>query len=750
MASVYAGCRHADKIFARLKSGNSLSQSTITRARSIQGGSLPPQAPKKSLRTDIQGLRAIAVLAVVADHLTGSPVGGFVGVDIFFVISGFLITGLLLREQEKKGSISFADFYRRRVRRIVPVAGIVLLTTVVSSWALFSTGRAKSITWDGLFALVFGANWQLAAIGTDYMQAEGPVSPLQHFWSLAVEEQFYVVWPWLIVLVFAALAHRPSTKPAVAHRVLAGVFGLVILTTFAYAMWETSTRPTVAYFSTISRTWELAVGALLAVTGSSFSRLAPMARTILGYIGLAGIAWSLWFVTPEMSFPGPWAAAPVIATALVIAAGTGGEQRYLYPLTNPLSGYIGNISYSLYLWHFPVIVLMGSLFTREDVIAWTVMILGMIALSVASYHFIEDPIRKSSWLESANRKARRDKTSLFGATSARAGMGVLVMVTTLLVILALTIPTSAEEAASYKPAPISLSGEAAAAPVEPRTAQDKLAAELGTAISAPSWPNLTPSVDQLKLVPEWIEDKCLNVDAENFARCAYGDVSATKTAVVLGDSVSISWMPGLRESLGKQGWKLQLLTREQCPAIEVPVRQYDNEAGFTEECLAHQRWAAEKVAQMRPDMVIVSSALGTRDRMVSAESESDIMSSWRDATVSKLEELKGYTDGDVVLLSVASRGHNLQECATRVSKPSDCMSNGDTFLKTVAVEQDAATRVEGVRFVSTAQWFCGISSQCPSFAGNTPIFAEGGHLTPEYSVKLAPIIGPALLGQDQP
>ena len=701
---------------------------------------------KKPFRADIQGLRTVAVLAVIADHLLGYPAGGFVGVDIFFVISGFLITGLLLREHEKNGRISFADFYRRRVRRIVPVAVIVLAATVAASWALFPAARAKTVTLEGLYALFFGANWHFAATGTDYMQAEGPVSPLQHFWSLAVEEQFYVVWPWLIVLVLGVLVHRLSLRPAVARRVLAVVLVAVIVGTFVYSMWETESRPTVAYFSTVSRTWELAIGALLAVIGGVFSNLSAGMRTLLGYLGLAGIAWSLWFVTSEMSFPGPWAVVPVIATAVVIAAGTGGEQPYLYPLTNRVSGYIGDISYSLYLWHFPVIILMGALVPQDDIITWSVMVMGMVALSVASYHFVEDPIRKSSWLEARTRKTRRRNQHLFDRTSMRAGMGVLALVAALMVVLALTQPVASNDPALYQPEPISVAGEAPGDPVEPTTPEEILAAEINTASFATEWPELNPTVDELRLVPEWIDDKCLNIDDGNLARCIYGDAAAAKTAVVIGDSVAISWMPGLRESLGKQGWKIQLLTKELCPAVEVPVERYDDRAGFAEECLAHQQWTAAKVAEINPDMVIVSSALGTRDRIAGVEQEADILAVWEEATTKKLEEMRSVTDGEVVLMSVAMRGRNLLQCATKISHPKDCMASNGTFVSTVEAEKKAAAAVEGVRFVSTVPWFCAAGKRCPAFAGTTPIFAEGGHITPEYSRRLAPVIGEALLG----
>ncbi|MCM0615271.1 acyltransferase [Paenarthrobacter sp. TYUT067] len=703
---------------------------------------------KTSLRPDVQGLRSLAVLAVIADHLLGYPIGGFVGVDIFFVISGFLITGLLLREQERKGRISFADFYRRRVRRIMPVAVVVLLATVAAAWTVYPAGRAQGITSDGFWALIFGANWHYAAVGTDYMQAAGPVSPLQHFWSLAVEEQFYVVWPWLIVLILGFLASRFGIKTTRARRILGSVFFIVIVATFVFAVWESSANPAVAYFSTVSRTWELGVGALLAVAGGVFSKLTDAWRTILGYAGLAGIAWSLFFVTPSMPFPGPWAAVPVLATALVIAAGTGGEQRYMYPLTNRVSGYIGDISYSLYLWHFPVITILTALNPNPDVISWTIMVLLMFALSVASYHFIEDPIRKSSWLEPRNRGRRSE--SFFDEKAVFAGLGVLTLVTAMVVTLAVTRDTSVD-VSSFQAAKVDLSktGVQQTPKPEPTTAAEKLTAELMAANTAAEWPVLVPSVDELegKFVPEWIEDNCLNTTEANLQKCLYGDPAATKTVALLGDSVSISWMPGLRESLGKQGWNIQVLTMGQCPAIEIPVTRPNNAEGFTEACAAHQSWALDKVNQINPEMVIVTSALSTTARVVDKDKNPNVLADWTQYSIRKLEELKTATTGQVVLLSAAMQGANLQECVTKVSRPSACNGTNADYFPMLAAEEKAATAVPGVRYVSTKDWFCVADRQCPSFAGSTPIFVDGAHITPAYSAKLGAVMGPALLGE---
>ncbi|PRA10099.1 acyltransferase, partial [Brevundimonas sp. MYb27] len=297
------------------------------------------------MRPDIQGLRALAVLAVIADHLFHWPSGGFVGVDVFFVISGFLITGVLVREYEKTGRISFVDFYRRRIKRILPASVLALAVTLAVSYFVFSKSRFDMVTWDVIWAFFFAGNWRFALAGTDYFQADGPVSPIQHFWSLGVEEQFYFVWPWVMLLIIAMMAKRSSNGTAV--RLAVGIaITLISVASFAWAMHETTTTPTLAYFSTFSRAWELGVGAGLAILAPVLVRLPNALRPVLGWVGFLGIIASLFIINSTSIFPAPTAALPVLATGLVILAGTGGPQRFLAPLTNRVSGYVGDISYS--------------------------------------------------------------------------------------------------------------------------------------------------------------------------------------------------------------------------------------------------------------------------------------------------------------------------------------------------------------------------------------------------------------------
>jgi peptidoglycan/LPS O-acetylase OafA/YrhL len=406
--------------------------STTQSRRGTATSSVPVK--KNTLRTDIQGLRALAVLAVVFDHLFAWPSGGFVGVDVFFVISGFLITGLLLREHDRTGTISFRGFYLRRVKRIIPAAMLVIVATIVTAYLVFSSVRASQTLWDGVWATFFAANWHSALQGTDYFNAAFAASPLQHYWSLSVEEQFYFVWPWVMLLIFVIAARtRSGNGQRAAHRAITVVIVVITAASFGWGLYDTATNASWAYFSTFTRAWELGVGALLAVIGTAFARIPSALRPVLGWTGLIGMIASLFIVNDNAGgFPAPWAALPVLATALVIAAGTGGEQRWMWPITNRVSSWVGDISYSLYLWHFPVIIILAALMP-EDLTYYAACILLMMLLAVGSFYLVEEPIRR---FKKGNLRAASKRSRERGGASGRQLVGVSVLAVAAIVLSA--------------------------------------------------------------------------------------------------------------------------------------------------------------------------------------------------------------------------------------------------------------------------------------------------------------------------
>lgn len=709
-----------------------------------------PPRPKQSsaVRRDIQGLRALAVLAVVADHLFGYPLGGFVGVDVFFVISGFLITGILLREHDKKGTISFSNFYRRRAKRILPASVFVLVVTVSASYLLFNPGRALTTAFDSVWAFLFTANWRFASVGTDYFEAGGPTSPLQHFWSLAVEEQFYFVWPWLMLLIFTVIGRKAAGKVSAAHRAVGWTMVLIVAASFAWAMYETATSPTWAYFSTFSRAWELGVGALLAVCSSQLRRLPSAIRPALAWAGFAGIVVSLFMVSADSMFPAPWAAAPVLSTALVIAAGTGEKQTTLFPLSNRVSQYIGDISYSLYLWHFPVIIALGALLPKDVQFYATALVL-MFALAAVSFHVVEDPVRKSAWLEPAS---VREKARALRQASGKPGRGQYTMLAFLAAAslsvagAALFVPQAGSvDVAAVRSVPLANAGGTA-------TAAKALAKEIDTSLQVAAWPELKPDIEELASAKasEW--DQCLTTRPETMAQCSFGPAGAKKTAILVGDSVGVSWLPGVRAALESSGWRIQNMTKQQCPAANVEIVATNGNAGgaeiplFNEECSAHREWVVEQAKKISPDLVIMSNNLqdlssGAKDAAADAE--------WAVGYSSYIQEFRGLADR-VVVLDLPPVGKNLQECATRINKPSDCTTDVPDYWfvqsrnKAAAIEKAKAAGVDAT-YVDTRFWVCSSNNLCPAFVGTTPIRADSLHLTDAFARKIAPVLKEALL-----
>ncbi|MDJ0455847.1 acyltransferase family protein [Arthrobacter sp. NQ7] len=724
-------------------------------ATAIRRATAAKAEPGKSLqRLDIQGLRALAVLSVIADHLFRFPAGGFVGVDVFFVISGFLITGLLIREHARSGRISFVEFYRRRVRRITPVAVLVLATTAAAAWLIYTATRAQAVAVDAIWSFFFAANWHLALVGTDYMQNQGPVSPLQHYWSLAVEEQYYMVWP-IVMVVILGFGFKSERQQRARKTILLSVLVLLTACSFAWALHESATSPSWAYFSTVSRAWELGVGAILAASTGLLARIPQGVRPALGWSGFVGILASLFIVTPESTFPAPWAALPVLATGLVIVSGTGSSKDFLKPLTNRVAGYIGDISYSLYLWHWPVIILLTAYVPATQPIYFYLALAMSVGLSVLSYHFVEDKIRRSSWLDAGKRRAPRTRRPfrlprlpLSAGLSSKAtyiALAVLAVVTGGTSLVALT-PQDSPSSAAYVAAPNASGSAAATAPkFSPavQVVQDKIAASLAST----AWPELSPSLDALgnaSWAPEVYADRCLTVPVDKWGvDCVYGDQKSSKVAVVLGDSMAASWMPAIRGALEPQGYRIEMLTRSACPVFAVTLANKDQEA-----CGSHRAASFAYVADHKPDLIVIAN-LDSIGNTVAGKDVAAAMAEWETGgrdSISKLNSAR-----QIVMLSVPPRGPNLNDCAVAGSTPKTCTAQISDFWWKITAREKAAVAAEGkanvpVRYVDVANWFCTPNAVCPPYIGNHPVRVDGIHMVGEYTATLSAVVAEALNG----
>jgi peptidoglycan/LPS O-acetylase OafA/YrhL len=701
------------------------------------------QDAKAHQRLDIQGLRMVAVMLVVLSHLFDWPRGGFIGVDVFFVISGFLITGSLMHTVEKTGRISFSSFYRRRVRRILPAATLVLVVTVAAAYFIYSTARFKSTFLDSVAAFFFVSNWRFGIEGTDYFTASGPVSPLQHYWSLSVEEQFYFVWPaviFVIALVAARMAWTGRARIALAGSVMA----VVVLVSFIYSLLDTASNPTWAYFSTLTRVWELGIGALLAITIAYFEGIPNWLRPIIAWAGLIMITVGAFAITENGGgFPAPWAAVPVLGAALIICAGVRGEQKYLQVLTNRLSTYVGDISYSLYLWHWPVIILLAALMDSGTYYYIAALFL-MFGLSIAAYHFFENPIRASKWLEtSAERKERsildrsrwRLPTLKVSERNQTIGIGALALITAGLIAVAIvpTAPATAPPAVRTNLAQETAVDGKVLGPI-----QAALAEEIITSTQATSWPDdLNPSMDAAISGFQAPEDvsRCGQVDRLDTASCTWGSQTAPKTMMVLGSSVAMTYLQPLKNFAENSGgeWKMRSEAMFGCEFLDiVPGSAPNNFNDITAACPGHNESVIKAVNDARPDVVVISNQYGSPDP-----------GEWV-GRMSRLTDQFGANVGKIVFLAAPPGETKIGECFNRLNGPADCMGRvSPVWRNRAAKEEFRANQIGGI-FIDSQPWFCTAEGYCPSFVGTTPTKSDPVHMTPEYGAKISPAVAEAL------
>jgi len=353
-------------------------------------------SPERTFRPDVEGLRAVAVLLVVLYHanVPGVP-SGFVGVDVFFVISGFLITSLLLRERFESNSTSIPRFYARRARRILPASSLVVLVTLFATyhWLGFIVGNRVAV--DAKWTALFTANIHFAAVGTTYLGSQLPPSPLQHMWSLGVEEQFYLIWPTLFLVTTFFFKKTPL------RRRLGFVLGTIVVASLAWSVIQSSQNSVWAYFSPLTRAWELALGGLIAVASPLLRRLPAPVAAAMSVVGILGVICAGFAFNQYTPYPGSAAALPCFSAAALIAAGCAVVDGPAEKLLKHTSlQWVGERSYSLYLWHWPILVIAEERLGHALPV-WENLLLVAFALALAavSYRLLENPVRRAKFLQ---------------------------------------------------------------------------------------------------------------------------------------------------------------------------------------------------------------------------------------------------------------------------------------------------------------------------------------------------------------
>ena len=689
-----------------------------------------------SFRGDVQGLRAVAVLVVIAAH-AGLPLvsGGFVGVDVFFVISGFLISGLLYGELERDGTLSLSGFWSRRARRILPAATVVLVATVVMSLFWTPLITARDLVDDAVWSALFAANIHFAQQGVYYFATETGPSPLQHYWSLAVEEQFYVVWP-LLLLGLAAAARvltRRRDRSGPSRRFVLVALLVVATASFAWSVVSTASSPAAAYFSTPARVWELAVGALVALVAPPLARRIPRAVAwLLSLGGLVAIGLSVVLIGETTPFPGYAAALPVLGTAALLLAGTAG--KHLPPvsllLDNPVMRRIGDWSFSLYLWHWPALVLTernaGRPLTAVETAA---VLLVVVNLSALTYRFVEQPFRSGP--PARTLRARRG-LALYPASLALVGLTCLGSWTW----------TGYQGGELGDNPAITVAGDVddhdrtvalVRASVEAAQSQVAIPSDL-----TPDLLNLRASIADV--------GACDYEDDDVRTLCPRGDSDGSQTLVLLGDSHARAWIPAIEQIAADNGWRAFYFVKPQCPAAHVDVAPLREDVLFTG-CHDFQDWVAGTVAALAPDLAIVASSPPVNGVWVDGERREDldeVADVLEGGYDSLFDDLDAAAERTVLIRDVPKAGHDPGDCLTS-SKPSlaDCMFTPverSTLLGDVAVK---SALLHGADVVDPTPWLCW-QDLCPVVIGGTLSYRDTDHLTTEYAAALAGALGRAL------
>ncbi len=561
----------------------------------------------KRFRPDIEGLRAVAVLAVVLFHADVPGVGGgYVGVDVFFVISGFLITGLLWREANGTGTVGLRNFYGARARRLLPASAFVGIITMIGSVVLLPPLLARTVIGDGVTSALYVSNYRFLLQGVDYSAPSMPLSPFQHYWSLGVEEQFYLVWPALIIgtaWLIRRVRRRTRAEATSSRRPYLVVLALVAAVSFTLSLAACYWAPFVAFFSLPTRAWQLALGGLVALTVGRWQRLSPRAAAITGWAGLALILLACTRFSTNTLYPGIAALLPTVGALMVIGAGCAtpdvGCGRFLG--LSPMRA-IGRISYSWYLWHWPVLVLAPALLGHPlGLPARVVAALISGGLAVLTLRLIENPLRFAAPI----RRSPGRSLALGGIATV---VAVVAGLTLLVVVPAPTGRGAPVAALSFTAAPVPAGSDMAAyqAAVQHAFAQVQVAVAASADLRAvPS--NLNPSLaDAAAEHKDMFRNGCMRSAWQvTQPECAMGDKASTTTVAVVGDSQAAMWSPAFKQAAEQRNWRLEMLTKAGCPLMNLPIASAQLHREYTE-CEQWRDQVFDRLHAVHPRLVVIS------------------------------------------------------------------------------------------------------------------------------------------------
>ena len=689
-------------------------------------------ATNRVVRTDIQGLRAIAVSLVLGYHLAPEGLtGGFVGVDVFFVISGFLIT-LHLLERPPRTLRDLTTFWSRRIRRLLPASLLVLGVTLVASRLLAPETQWSSTARQARAAALYVVNWVLSQDAVDYLAAQNAPSPVQHFWSLAVEEQFYLVWPILILLI-AGVARLLRRKPL--PFVLVGL-GAVVAASLTYSIQLTATNPAAAYFVTPTRIWELGIGALLAtVTLIRPFRPPRWIGTPLALLGLGAIGWSAAAYTSATPFPGWQALVPVLGAAAVIAARS--ERGYGSPgplLALPPVQWLGDVSYSVYLWHWPLLVIVPQ-YTGHS-LSWTdrgSVLMATLALAGLTKTLVEDRFRK------------------LPLTGPPVKPLVLAAAATAMIVSATSVQLTEIDHRTE----------------DSQAAVSRELADPGLCLGAAALDRLEtcPDVGYDAIIPTPIDaandrsdaydvqadgSDCFSyLPAFRVKDCTFGKRSSKVEVALVGNSHAGQWLPALQRVAAEQGFRITTRLASRCALAD--LRQRFDTDSYATACRDWVHQVTEQIVDDPPDLVVMSNRMSAPAEGKKLE---DSLAEYAAGYAAVLGRFKAAGIPVLVLRDTPASGRRIPDCVARNSgDPAVCDGSRAAWLPPAPEVSVIRTLADpAIRSADLTDHVCE-PTVCRAVTGGVITYFDGTHLTATYAATLAPYLGvpvrQLLLGADR-
>jgi peptidoglycan/LPS O-acetylase OafA/YrhL len=670
----------------------------------------------RRFRPDIEGLRAIAIVAVLLCH-AGVPflAGGYVGVDVFFVISGFLITRLLVGELDRSGTISLRGFYARRAKRLLPLSAVLLVTVGVLSMILLSPLRNTEVAGDIIAAALYVANWHFAAQSVDYFAQGLEPSPVLHLWSLAIEEQFYVVWPTLMLAVTWIFCRRgKSLRP-----VLWATVALIFAGSLVYGIFLTDDKPAFAYFSTFARAWELGLGAALALVATV--KMPRLAAVALGWAGVAAIVYASFAFTGETQFPGTAALIPTLGAAALILSGTalaatargvtGVRIGAGWVLALPPVRYVGRISYSWYLWHWPAIVFAAAIWgPRLSVAAGLAAVAASWIPTQLTHMLIEDPVRR---LPSLARLPNRAIAMGLACMAVAVGIGIG---------LKATQPSVRTAAISDVPG-------AAALPDQP-TPQE-------TAVALRPNP-LKARADRGR---SYYEGCMVGIEGTNSNKCLYGDQEGDRTLILFGDSHAMQYFPAVEELAELHDWRLIVLTKAECPPEEVEVKSMVEDREYSQ-CDEWREETLQRIEEGDESVTVIMSGdteytpYGPSGEQLSGDEAAEAMEAGYVRTLKRIEAAGPHA---VVIRDNPSSIEDVPSCVSEdIQHLGRC-----AFPRRIEWDREydvrAAEAVPGTHLVDFIGDICP-GEVCRAVIGNALVYRDKDHLTATFARTLEPML----------